>query len=210
MTPCTRPAARGAGPRPAPFPGLVLGLGLLALALHALPGAAAALALDREAVAAGELWRLLSGHWVHWSTQHLLWDVGTFVALGIPCELRSRNRLAACVLGACLAISAVVWWALPGLSVYAGLSGVDCALFACLGAELWRERRGGRAAPAVAALLALALVLKVGFEWATGSTLFVAQLGDGIAPVPAAHLAGAGIGLAIPVAAALGARAGTP
>jgi rhomboid family GlyGly-CTERM serine protease len=194
-----RADTHGAG-RPAPFPVLTLALGALAVALHFLPGAGATLAFERDAVAAGELWRLVSGHWIHWSTDHLIWDAGTFVALGLACELRSRKRLAVCIAGASLAISAVVWWGLPGLTHYGGLSGIDCALWALLGAELWRELHvaGRRVASGLALSVGLALALKVGFEWWTGGTVFVDNLGTGVAPVPAAHLAGAAIGLAVP------------
>lgn len=194
----------GAGPRPAPFPGLTLGLAALAVGLHFMPGAAAALAFERRAVAAGELWRLVTAHWVHWSTDHLLWDVGTFVALGVACERRSRARLAACLLGALPAIGVVVGWGLPHLASYGGLSGLDCALFALLGAEVWREQRraGSRAASVLAAALGLALALKVGVEWTTGGTVFVANLGPGVSPVPAAHLAGAAVGVLVPWLAA--------
>jgi len=201
--------ARGAGRSPAPFPALALGLGLLALLLAWVPGAEAALVFDRGALAAGEWWRLLTGHLVHWSADHRVWDVGTFVALGAACELRSRRRFAACVLGSALAISFAVWRLLPELAQYGGLSGVDCALFALLGVELWREQRrvDGRIAAGLAVALSGVLALKVGFEWVTGGTVFVADLGTSIVPVPAAHVAGAAVGLAVPIVGALAPRA---
>jgi rhomboid family GlyGly-CTERM serine protease len=192
----------GAGHSPAPFPALTLGLGVLAVLVASVPGAEAALVFDRGALAGGESWRLITGHWVHWSANHLVWDVGTFVALGAACEMRSRRRFAACVLGSALAISAAVFFLLPEIDRYGGLSGVDCALFALLGAELWREqRRTDRRGLAVA--LGVALALKVGFEWLTGGTVFVADLGASIVPVPAAHVAGAAVGLTVPIAGAL-------
>jgi len=205
VTQALRDDPRGAGQCPAPFPALTLGLCALALLIAQLPGAGAALVFDRGALAAGEWWRLLSGHWVHWSADHLLWDVGSFAALGAACELRSRRRFAVCVLGAALAISAAVWGLLPELARYGGLSGIDCALFALLVAELWRERRSGagRAATVLAVGLGAALALKLGFECFTGGNLFVADLGAHIVPVPAAHAAGAAVGLAVPIAGAL-------
>jgi len=200
--------ARGAGRSPAPFPVLALGMGAVALLIASLPGAEAALVFDRGALAAGECWRLLTGHWVHWSSNHLAWDVGTFVVLGAACEVRSRRRFAACVLGSGLAISAAVFFLLPELSQYGGLSGIDCALFALLGTELWREHRRaeGRAAAGLAVALCAALALKVGYECWTGGTVFVADLGASIVPVPAAHVAGAAVGLAVPLAAVLAPR----
>ena len=183
-------------PLPSRIPWLTGVLVALAWAVAAIPGASSALALERNAVAAGEWWRIFSGHWVHWSSDHLLWDATTFAALGAACELRSRRSLLACVACSALAISAGFWWGLPQLSQYGGLSGIDCALFARLCGELWRDRRRSRTASALAAAPALALLAKVGFEWTTGSLLFVSQLGRGAVPVPAAHAVGVVIGLA--------------
>jgi rhomboid family GlyGly-CTERM serine protease len=180
------------------LPWLSLGLAALAVALHQLPGARELLAWDRAGLAGGELWRLISGHWVHWSSGHLAWDVATFAVLGAACELRARRSFVACIVIASLAISLALYLWLPGLDACAGLSGVDCALFAWLGVEIvterWRSQRV--VAAALTALLGVAFASKVGFELATGGTLFVADLGSGVLPVPAAHLVGAGVGLA--------------
>ena len=193
-------APGGAGGIPAPplgrrIPWLTGALVAFAYAIAVIPSATSALALERGAVAAGEWWRVISGHAVHWSSDHLLWDATTFAVLGSACELRDRRRFAVCLASSALAISAVFWWGLPQLSHYGGLSGIDCALFAWLGAELWWERRGTRTVSALAAASALALLAKVAFEWTTGTPLFVAHLGGGAVPVPAAHAVGALIGL---------------
>lgn len=203
-----RQHACGAGPGPASFPVLTLGLAALAIAVHLAPGAREALAFDRPALAAGQLWRVVSCHWVHWSTQHLLWDVGSFLVLGAACERRSRARLASCITGSALVIGALVAWGLTDLARYGGLSGVDCALFALLGAELWVEqRRAGRAAASALALgLGLALALKLGFEWTTGTAVFVSHLGSAVSPVPAAHVAGAAVGVGVPALSFLALR----
>jgi rhomboid family GlyGly-CTERM serine protease len=168
-----------------------------------LPDAGAGLAYDRHAIATGELWRLLTGHFVHWSPAHLAWDAGTFLVLGAACEARSRQRFLACLAGSALAIPAVVWLWLPELQRYAGLSGIDSALFALLGAELVREQwqRHSPAAVSIALALCLAFALKIGFELTNGGTVFVGDLAPGIVPVPRAHLAGALAGL---LASALG------
>ena len=66
-----------------------------------------------------------------------------------------------------------------------------------------QRRADGRIAAGLAVALCVALALKIGFEWRTGATVFVADLGASIVPVPAAHVAGAAVGLAVPIAAAL-------
>ena len=158
-----------------------------------LPDAGAGLAYQRDLIAAGELWRAITGHFVHWSHDHLVWDAGTFVALGVACELRSRKRFLVCVVASAIAIPAVVWLLLPELELYAGLSGIDSALFGLLGAGLVREQweRGNWAALVIAGVFCLAFVLKTGFEMTNGGTVFVGDLAPGIVSVPLAHLAGA-------------------
>ena len=51
---------------PRRFPFLTAALTALALAVGLIPGAAAAFQYDRVALAAGQLWRFVAGHWAHW------------------------------------------------------------------------------------------------------------------------------------------------
>jgi rhomboid family GlyGly-CTERM serine protease len=165
----------------------------LLLFLPALPAFALGgwLELDRAAVARGEVWRLLTGHWTHWTPDHLLWDSLAFLVLAALCEARiSRKRLLAAVAGSALAVSASIWF-LPGIERYRGLSGIDSALFVLLAVTLLRERRSPLAGLALAAFLA-----KAAWEVSTGSTLFTETQGAFV-PVPLAHLIGGGWGLLI-------------
>lgn len=188
--------AGGAGQSPAP-PWLVMLLAAVAGGVALLPDGGAGLAYQRDLIAAGELWRLVTGHFVHWSHSHLVWDLCTFLALGAACELRSRKRLLACLLISAVAIPGVVWLLLPELELYGGLSGIDSALFALLGGQLAHEqwKRGSSAALAMALVFSLAFVLKTGFEMTNGGTVFVGDLAPGIVSVPLAHLAGAVVGV---------------
>jgi rhomboid family GlyGly-CTERM serine protease len=166
-----------------------LPLASLLLFLPAL-APAAWLELDREAVARGEVWRLLTGHWAHWTTDHFLWDSLAFLVLAALCETRiSRGRLVATVLGATVAVSAGVWLALPEIVRYRGLSGIDSALFVLLAVSL----RTPLGALALAAFLG-----KSAWEVWTGTPLFTAA--GSFVPVPLAHLIGAAWGLMVGVA----------
>jgi rhomboid family GlyGly-CTERM serine protease len=165
--------------------------------LHLAPGAPEWLAYDRHAIASGELWRLVTGHLIHWSRDLLAWDVAVFAALGALCERRSRRRFLVCAVGSALAISAVLWICEPQLGRYGGLSGIDSALFALLAVDLTREqwRDGRRSGVWLALALFAGFALKVAFEFASGTAVFVGDLPPGIVPVPAAHLAGAAVGI---------------
>jgi rhomboid family GlyGly-CTERM serine protease len=158
---------------------------------------------DRARVASGEFWRVVTGHWTHWSLEHLAWDLVAFVVLLPLCLRIGRGRTALALIGATLAIPLAVGAALPEIVAYRGLSGLDSALFTCLASSLLlRELREGAWGTAMifgGALMAFAM--KVAFELATGSALFVES--DAFVPVVLAHLVGGSWG----VFAALAGRA---
>ena len=117
------PALAAAAPADPAIPWAALVLSSLAVVLYPLPGWSAGLGYDRDAVAAGQLWRLLTGHWTHWSAEHLSWNLLVFALLGVFWERTGeRRRLLVCVLGSAFFISAassgaspsaLATWALP-------------------------------------------------------------------------------------------------
>ena len=156
------------------------------------------LAFDRLAIAQGDLLRLFTGHFVHWSADHLLWDALMFVALGAVIELRSRLALWKTIAWSAAAISAGLWFFQPDIATYRGLSGVDSALFTWIAATSWIEaRRRGQSYLAFVALATLAAFLaKIGWEIATATTLFVDSSQGGFTPLPLVHLIGGAVGVA--------------
>jgi rhomboid family GlyGly-CTERM serine protease len=168
--------------------------GLAGLA-YALPGATAWLELDRSGALAGELWRLLSGHFTHWNLAHLAWDGVAFAALGSQCWQASRALFWRCLLGSALAVSVVVLACQPEIHIYRGLSGIDAAFFAALSVDKLRDAsRARRRGPllVVAATGAL-FAAKLIYEVVTATAFFV-DLGPGVVPLPLAHLVGAAVG----------------
>ena len=162
-----------------------------------LPPLVTPLQYDRAAIADGEVWRLLSGHWVHSSFDHFFWDVLAFGALGAACELRGRRRFLVCVVVAAIAISLAIWWVLPGMSVYRGLSGIDSALFGLLFVELLRDgiRDHKRDQVVFAVVCFVAFAFKISYELIAGRNVFVETAGLGWVGVPLAHIAGASVGV---------------
>lgn len=140
-----------------------------------------ALEYDRAAVARGELWRLATCQWTHWSADHLLWDVVVFFALGVACERRGRRSFAWTVAIASVVVPIAVHLACPTLDRFRGLSG-DCALFALI-----MTRIGG----AIGAFAFVGFVVKTIDELVTGTPVFAAST---FAVVPVSHLAGFVIG----------------
>ncbi len=173
------------------LPWVTTAVAAVVLAIHWFPGWRGALQLDFARVSAGELWRLGSCELVHWSNQHLWWDLSTFAVVGTACEREDRPRMALCLLLCLTVIPMLVYAAVDGIAFFRGLSGVDCGLFALAAAGVARSsrrrvRNAGRAALAI-------LAAKVSFEALSGQTVFVH--GDPVAAVPLAHALGATIGV---------------
>ncbi len=172
-------------------PRLTLCLGVVMAAAYLLLGPApAGLMLERQAVANGEIWRLLTGHLVHADNAHLSWNLGAFLVLSGLYELQERpgpGRYFGLIAAGALAIDAWFWWLQPGLPVYCGLSGVLNGFFAVLAVFLWRRTRH----PAIA-LAGLAAIAKIAVEAGLGAPLLPTTTWTA---VPGAHAAGFAAGL---------------
>jgi len=170
---------------------------VLAIAATASPALASALEFRRGAIAAGETWRLLTGHLPHFGAEHLAWDLAMFVLLGVLAVRESARLAAATVVLSAVVVPLAVWTLLPGLESYRGLSGLDSALYAVVAVVLLRRALGERrhAEAVLASLALLALAAKVAYEHATGSAAFVSAAS--FVPVPVAHAAGALVGAAV-------------
>ena len=176
-----------------------LALAAIALIIAAIPCLGTWLQYDRVAIATGECWRLCSGHWTHVSGEHLFWDVLMFVVLGALCELDHRGRCITCILSATILIPAALWFGMPSMMIYRGLSGIDSALFMLLATTHWRREFQAQRWGWVTVLTAVCLLFgaKVLYETTTGSTLLVNSRDAGMTPVPLAHAIGALIGLGV-------------
>ncbi len=103
--------------------------GLTPCLLFALPAVLAGLVpaaclYDRDAILQGEWWRLWTGHWVHFSTSHLGWNLVVLLAAGTWLERLRPGLLARYVfVGAPAAGLGLLAFA-PGMEIYGGLSGL--------------------------------------------------------------------------------------
>ena len=146
--------------------------------------------------------RILGCNWLHWSVDHLCWDLFMFYLIGSICEHRNRLAFLAVTLVSGLAIPVTVMFLSPELGSYRGLSGIDTALFALLGTNwLWDAVRDrDMAAILVSSGLLAAMVLKIAYELTSQKLLFVT---DGtFTPAPTAHSIGALIGGVIAIVVA--------
>ena len=163
-----------------------MGLALLCacalLLLPALAGEAGRLALryDRDGLAAGQLWRLLTGHLVHLGPRHALVNVlGLILMWALFARDYAPRQWLAILAAAILAIDAGLWLWDSTVTWYVGSSGVLHGIMAA--GTLAHLRRG----EADGWLLALFLAGKLLYEHFYGALPF-----SGSAVVVEAHLYG--------------------
>ena len=145
--------------------------------------APAALVYDRSAIAEGEWWRLITGHLVHSDGAHALWDISALAIIGSMMESQGRRRMLLAATTGMLTVNLCLWFGLPALSRYCGLSGVLHGLFVVALADLLRTSRHP-----LCLLVALGLGIKLLLETSSGQSLVVATAWPS---VPLTHLAGA-------------------
>jgi len=145
---------------------------------------------NREAIEKGEVWRLWTGHFTHYSLRHVLLD-GAFALLAgslAERELGARFLLVLLTL-ASTAIGVVLMFA-THLDTYRGLSGLGMALAGAAAAAWWSRSPGSRRPILV---LVAALAVKLALE-AGGWSPNQAGLPPGVGIAWQAHLAGVALG----------------
>jgi len=82
------------------------------------------LSLERAKVSQGELWRILSSHFVHFGWAHTLMNLAAFLLCALALlERFSAPTLIALISFCCLAVGAGIYNLNPEYETYAGLSG---------------------------------------------------------------------------------------
>ena len=148
-------------------------------------------ALTRSEVAAGEAWRLITGHFVHFSGNHLIMNLGMLAVLLHLLPRVSRSEVFWLGFITPLAISVSLLFTRPHLEMYGGLSGWISGLFVFVALVQAAERIWMRYL--YAASLAM-FVLKVFIEFSTGGSVFI-SLGKGAVVESAAHVIGTATGI---------------
>jgi len=159
--------------------------------IHVLPGASEYLIYDRSAVLSGEIWRLITGHWVHYSSSHLSYNLVALAAISAIIELQESRRLILLYTVSALTIGIFLLVFRPDLYYFAGASGVAtaavtyCALNGLSTSGLWRT---------VCLAVLVLLVGKISLELLWPGSSLVGVSGDFVI-VPLSHAVGAVSGL---------------
>ena len=155
--------------------------------VFAWPALARAFIYRRADLVAGQIWRLWTGHLVHYNPGHLLWDLTVFLPAGAWLEAILPGLARRFYLFAPPAVSIALFVFEPALGRYAGLSGIATGLLVLLALVQWR--RDTRAPvwfwPAVLLLVAF----KIAAETVSSEPL-LARFEPGVRVVPLAHIGG--------------------
>lgn len=169
------------------IPTFTAGVLVLCIASSKIAIIASLFVYDRVAILRGELWRLVTSHFVHFNDIHLIYNLIAFGVIGWIIEYKGyRYFKFLCLLMAC-SISAVMIVLKPDMSFFGGLSGIVCGAIAycslqCLLAKTpWRT---------ISIFTIIFLFVKVGLEiYNSGSLLPYWGTHDFI-PIPLSHITG--------------------
>ena len=165
-----------------------------ALAVQLLPGLHPFLIYNRTAVLNGELWRLVTGQWVHFTARHFLYDAMVFGVAGWMIECSGCPNYAWLCGLAPLAIGVGVLALEPQLEICGGLSGMATAVVVFL--TLWGLEKPG-AWRWICLLVLVVTIAKILFEMLTGHFVFLELEDHSIVLAPTSHVVGALAALAI-------------
>ena len=151
-------------------------------------------ALTDLALSSGHWWTLWSGHLLHYTMDHFIWDALMFAVFAYLLWSKERWHIWLWLGLAAPIISIFVFWVEPTLQEYRGLSALDTML--CVRFFIEFLRCGSKWERWLFGVLPLCgLTLKIGYEWISGQALFVGDLGEGVVPLASAHFAGLILGL---------------
>ena len=119
---------------------------------------------NRELVEQGHLWLLFSGHIVHLNWSHWLLNMAglAIVAFFFSAHASFKQWLTVILVSACV-INIGLWWWLPEIRTYVGLSGVLHGLF------LYGALREIRFYPVSGYVLTTVLIAKLAWEFFNGA-----------------------------------------
>lgn len=129
------------------------------------------LELNRGAVAQGQYWRIVSGHFLHSNYWHLLLNLGgLLLVMLLHGQYFTQHRMLLLLTLSSALIGVAIYLFSPAIQIYVGLSGVLHALL-CIGAliDIQRKEMTGY-------LLLAGLIIKAGYEQWYGADQQLAEL----------------------------------
>jgi rhomboid family GlyGly-CTERM serine protease len=165
----------------------------LALSIYLVPNASKVLVYDRSAILSGELWRLITGHWVHFSYGHLFYDVIVLAITGWIIKHQGYRYLTSLCLLTSVSISLMLFILLPDMARYGGLSGIAMASTVYLSIHCLNKTPPWRRAGLLIILLCIG---KLAFDTSASRFALLDFEGE-VVPVYLSHHVGAICGLVV-------------
>ena len=142
---------------------------------------------DREAIFRGELWRLITSHFVHFGSMHLIYNIVVFGIIGWIIECKGYKYFGLlCLLMAC-SISATLIVHDPDMVFFGGLSGIACGSIVYCSLLFLSEPPPWRT---ISIFTIIFLFLKISLETYSDGSLLPYWGTQDFVPMPLSHIAG--------------------
>ena len=171
-------------------PPLVLLCALASFIFQFFPEWRAGLLYDRAGIVEGDLWRIWTGHLVHFGWPHFIVDCGLLLIVGWIAENQHPWFMRAGLVLMPAFISGSMFWLEPGMARYGGLSAFNLGVLLYIAAQGWRRDWSDWFWPAVLAIYVGEIIFEHYRGGQGGGTI---RFDDpGIRVATGAHLAAAG------------------
>lgn len=110
------------------IPVITMTIALACVTASVFPGLCPVVIFDRHALLSGEIWRLFTGHLVHFSEPHLMYNLLVFVVSGYFIEKEDRRLFGYLCFWLALVIGMSLLILKPDMAYYGGLSGIACGV----------------------------------------------------------------------------------
>ena len=174
------------------FPVVTSTLLLASLAATFWPGLSNSLVYDRAALREGELWRLLTGHLVHFSPIHWAFNALVLGVAGFLVERQGTRRIVGLYLSLATGISVGLFLVHPQMAFFGGLSGIAVGILFTW--ALWGIQ-AHQPFPWLPWIVVVFLPIKVGWEHYWQTSVLTLLGNQSFQPMPSSHLFGCLIAL---------------
>jgi len=163
---------------------LIIGISII---VYGFPRFSDLLVYDRQAILNGELWRLLTAPFVHFSPSQIFWDVLVFGAAGLAIETAGYRGFWIVCIFATIIPSLVFLIASPELECYGGLSGlaIGAVAYFCL-CNVFKKKKNR----VIWVFILACMGAKIVAETAMGFPLFVQTGSVTFRLLPSVHIIG--------------------
>lgn len=168
-------------------PAVTVSITFICVVIYLFPTLSAALIYDRAGVSDGKIWLLISGHFVHYTSAHLLLNLIMFITFGVLMEFYNRYDYVRLIIFSLFLMALCQQFYLLNMQYYAGLSGLVTAIVTFLAIQKIQTDKTVRSLWAVMLLL---IFIKILFEFLNGGSIFELDAGESFKLVPEIHLTG--------------------